>query len=329
MTDSARRSSHRHTRRGLWLCGFAAAAWASAGTLPGPQSTVAAPATCDQTPLRSIPPRTQGAPTGSEFVQRIRAVSGLARDELVQSELLSGNIPHFLRRLTPVTISGVEQGQPVEITVCVLPDYLAVGSDRDFVYVPMGLEAALEIGVHFGFGLPTPTLVDAIYEESRVKLDPLPLPAGDSMRSTDYFAYHSELIARQRRTLSAGLGELTAGHKKDLVLTNRLWHVPDRVAIYGWHRDVDRPIQPLSTVHGARYADYSHGVRLVSDTVYINGRKRPIDEVLGEPALAHLLTVEGPMARLSERLTALIAHLAKGTEATAWLRPSYPVGSQR
>ena len=80
-----------------------------------------------------------------------------------------------------------------------------------------------------------------------------------------------------------------AGHKKDLVLTNRLWQVPDRVAIYGWHRDVDRPIQPLSTVHGARYADYSHGVRLVSDTVYINGRKRPIDEVLGEPALAHLV----------------------------------------
>ena len=101
------------------------------------------------------------------------------------------------------------------------------------------------------------------------------------------------------------------GNKKDLVLTSRLWQSPGRVAIYGWHREVDQPIQPLSTVHGARYADYSHGVRLVSGTVYVNGVKRPIADVLAEPALAKLLTSEGPLTRVAERLSALTARLAE------------------
>ena len=50
---------------------------------------------------------------------------------------------------------------------------------------------------------------------------------------------------------------LTAGPRKDLVLTSRLWLDPGKVAIYGWHRARGAPIQPLSTVHGAGYADYS------------------------------------------------------------------------
>ena len=188
-----------------------------------------------------------------------------------------------------------------------LPDYLALGSDADFVFVPLGLRAALDIAGHFGFSLPTPKLVDAIYEQSVVKLVPLPLAAGDGMRSTAYFVYHSELINRERTAQDAALGELTSGDKKDLVLTNLLWQVPGHVAIYGWHRAVNQPIQPLSTVHGARYADYSHGVRLVSDHVYVNDATRSLQEVLAEPTLARLLTREGPLAHLQERLTSLTA----------------------
>jgi hypothetical protein len=219
-------------------------------------------------------------------------------------------MPAFLRRLVPVTIVGSDQTQPVKITVCVLPDYLALGSDADFVLVPMGLSAALDIAGHFGFALPTPKLVDAIYEESPVKLEPRPLPAGPEMRSTAYFVYHSELINRERLALAAPLGELTSGDKKDLVLTSLLWERLGRVAIYGWHRGVDHPIQPLSNVHGARYADYSHGVRLVSLAVYVDGAKRTLEDVLADPILARLLTRDGPLPHLGERLTLLMAKLA-------------------
>jgi hypothetical protein len=261
---------------------------------------------CDQSPLRSIPGRALHAPTGSEFARLVRDLSGPARDALVRSELFSGNVPDFLRRLVPVPVRS-DDARPVKVTVCVLPDYLALGSDADFVFVPLGLGAALDVAHHFGFALPTPRLVDAIYEESPVKLQPLPLPASAEMRSTAYFVYHSELINRERAARAAPLGELTAGDKKDLVLTNLLWQVPGRVAIYGWHRGVDQPIQPLSVVHGARYADYSHGVRLVSDAVYVDGTKRSLEDVLAEPLLARLLTREGALAHLKEHLETLRA----------------------
>ncbi len=126
------------------------------------------------------------------------------------------------------------------------------------------------------------------------------------MRSTAYIVHHNDLIAQERDALGAAAGELTAGDKKDLVLSSRLWSLPGRVAIYGWHRGVDEPIQPLSTVHGARYADYSHGVRLVSDTVYVNGAPRKMAEVLEDSSLAGRLTDEGPWTQVAQRLAALM-----------------------
>ena len=274
--------------------------------------------------------RPRGAPTGSEFARRAQELSGPARDALVRSELFSGNLPDFLRRLAPVTITGSDGARLVKITVCVLPDYLALGSDADFVFVPLGLKAALDVAGHFGFTLPTPRLVDAIYEESPVKLEPLPLPASDQMRSTAYFVFHSELISRERAAHAASLGELTSGDKKDLVLTSLLWQLPGRVAIYGWHRAVNQPIQPLSTLHGARYSDYSHGVRLVSDAAYVNGAKRSLEDVLAQPILARLLSREGSLPHLGERLALLTAQLAgaETTESVAGLpraRASEPI----
>lgn len=287
---------------GLCLILFSAAA---AAAVPDSSAPGAAGVVCDARAVASIPARVATAPSGREFARRVEHLSGPERDALVSAELLSGNVPQFLRRAMPVSMAGGDGAHPVRLTLCVLPDYLAVGSDRDFLFVPLGLEAALAVAQRFGFELPTPRVVDAIYAAAPVKLAPLPLPPGDQMRSTAYVVRHNELIDEQRASLPAPLGELTAGDKKDLVLTSRLWTEPGRVAIYGWHRAVGAPIQPLSTVHGARYADYSHGVRLVSETAYINGVARPLRELLAEPQLAKLLTNEGPWPELAERLARL------------------------
>ena len=59
-------------------------------------------------------------------------------------------------------------------------------------------------------------------------------------------------------------GELRAGHKKDVVITNLLSERPKRVAIYGWHFPSSEPIQPLTTVHVDWYVDYSHGILRLS-----------------------------------------------------------------
>jgi len=283
----------------LWSVSLAATNGArSPQTHPGP---------CGQALLHAIPARPAGALTGREFARQVWTLSGPARDARVVAQLLEGNIPEFLRHLIPVTVrSQIPQGT-ARVTVCVLPDYLAVGSDSDFLYVPLGLQAALQVAARFGDVLPTPKLVDAIYATSPVKLIPEPLAPTDSMRSTAYVLHHTELIHLERAQYPEPLGTLTSGDKKDLVLTDRLWEIPGRVAIYGWQRASGRPIQPLSTFHGARYADYSHGVRLVSRIVYVNGVARSIDEVLADSELAPLLSREGPLQDLAKRLAALAA----------------------
>jgi hypothetical protein len=307
--DSARRAAGGAA---LWLALWAAAAGASETRADAPRRPRTS-AVCDADAVAAIPPRAAAASTGSEVARRIEHLSGLDRDALIRAELLAGNIPQFLRHPAPVSVAGGDRAHPLELTLCVLPDYLAVGSDRDFLFVPLGLEAALAVAQRFGFELPTPHMVDAIYEAAPVKLAPLPLPPGEQMRSTAYFVHHNQLIDEQRAALPAPLGELTSGDKKDLVLTSRLWTDPGRVAIYGWHRGVGDPIQPLSTVHGARYSDYSHGVRLVSDTAYVNGARRSLRELLAEPELAGLLTNEGPWPQLAARLAALRALLRTQT----------------
>ncbi|MFN9773343.1 MAG: hypothetical protein ACK54X_12080 [Burkholderiales bacterium] len=274
-----------------------------------PLVLLAAPAGAVAEPVRSpcdvaagrIAPRGPALPGGAEVVRRLAGLSESDRDRAIRDEVLAGNLPDFLRRPVPVELARNADGRTgPRVTVCVLPDYLAIGTDDDHVRVPMSLHAALEVARAFDFTLPTRRLVDAIYAQARVKLPPQPLPAGDSMRSTGYFVRHDAIVRSQRDADPSPAGALTAGHKKDLVLTNALWRMPGRLALYGWHRGPSAPIQPLSLVHGARYADYSHGIRLVATTAFVDGLPRSIFEVLRDPALSTALSDEGPIGRATE-----------------------------
>ena len=212
------------------------------------RSKLVSNAPCDNSLTREIPARPNGAPDGKQFGRQIEGLSDDERELLIRGELLTGNIPDFLRRFVPVRFSAAQpDGHVAQIVVCAAPDYLAIGSDRDFLLMPMRLETALAMAVRFDLTLPTPKMVDGIYAQAAVHLAPRPLPAGDAMRSTEYYRHHSDLIRAQRLALGAVPGGLTAGDKKDLVLTNRLWGNLDRVAIYGWHLSDNSPIQPLST----------------------------------------------------------------------------------
>lgn len=277
---------------------FVLVAWAAAATAGAqPAAGRCAPAAA------GIPQRGDRATGGAEFAAAAAGMSDAERDAAIRSELVAGNLPGFLRRVLPVNLAAtLADGEPVRLTLCVLSDYLSIGSDDDFMLVPMGLDTALAVASRFGFTLPTRLIVDQIYRAATVHLAPQPLPAGDRMRSIGYLKLHDGLVQRQREAIGAAPGTLTAGHKKDLVLSERLWSQPGRVAIYGWHRAVDAPIQPLSTVHGARYADYSHGVRLVSQWVFVNDERRSIFEVLADRRLASLISDEGPLPRAASLL---------------------------
>jgi hypothetical protein len=220
------------------------------------------------------------------------------REQAILSEILKGNLPSFLRKLVPVKLKHLANGRSLTATIFVMPDYLAIGSDKDFLRIPMNLYTATAIVARFGFVLPTKKIVDAIYDQSSYHFKPRPMPPGPQMRSTEYYRIHNAMIEGQSRALGIPLGELVSGDKKDVVITNRLARKPDRIAIYGWHRSRGAPIQPLSTVHGARYADYSHGIRLVSEVAVLNGELRSIYGILENSSLAKVLSDEGPLRGL-------------------------------
>ena len=253
---------------------------------------------CTRRLAREIPRRPGNAAGGTAFISTLASASGTSRDALVAREVLRGNVPAFMRDLAPVSFTGVlPNGRSAQITICVTPDYLSVGSDADFVRVPLGLSAAGQIADQFNMMLPTTRMVDAIYAQADLRLTPSPMTPGAQMSSTDYFLRHNATVERQRLNAGGRLGMLVAGQKKDVVLTNRLARVPGRVAIYGWQRPGGRPIQPLSTVHAASYADYSHGIRLVSRTAFVNGEAFDLEDLLMDGTYASLLNTDGPIGR--------------------------------
>lgn len=242
------------------------------------------------------PPR---ALTGSQFAASVAKMDPRQREQAILHEIISGNLPGFLRNLIPVKLSyQAPHGKTVTATIFAMPEYLAIGTDKDFLRIPMNLYTAAAAARKLGFVLPTKKIVDAIYAQAAVHFSPEPMAAGPQMRSTEYYVTHNQKVEAQARILGVTPGELVSGDKKDVVVTNRLERNPGRIAIYGWHRLNGAPIQPLSTVHGACYADYSHGIRLVSETVLVDGQARSVYDVLQDPALAGVLSDEGPIPNL-------------------------------
>jgi len=212
------------------------------------------------------PPRAAGAPGGVAVMEASAGLPTEDRQQKIVAQILAGNIPDELRALHPVEIQS-DSGNT--LVIYVTGDYLAVGSSADFVRSPLSLPSALEVTRAWGMLLPTPRMVDSIYAQATLRLSPQPMPPLPEMTSNAYFVRHQELIEAQRN--GRGQGALVAGHKKDVVSTERLREMPGRVAIYGWHRAVYDPIQPVSLVHGEHYADYSHGVRLVHPIGLLDG----------------------------------------------------------
>lgn len=264
-----------------------------------------------------IPPRAKRAIGGSEFGRRTTGLAGRTRQRMATTEILSGNVPAFLRDLRPIEmVASPDSAAAVgSLVVWVMPDYLAIGSDEDFLRMPLTRPSIAEVAAAFGMAIPTTRIVDAVYAQCERRYRPQPMPPGPQMRSSAYYLEHQKMI--QQQSVGWPLRSLVAGDKKDIVLSKRLVPRPDRIAIYGWHRSEGDPIQPLSTVHGAGYADYSHGVRLVDEIVRVDGEERSLYEVLADPALAPLLSDEGVIADAPRLVTGRTEPIASRADPRA------------
>ena len=243
-----------------------------------------------------VPDRHYVAPTGSEFQSIIRNMEGEEREEAILDQVLRGNIPSFLREMVPIKFSKRIAGKDYAATIYVASDYLSIGNDDDYFRAPLNLHSARIVADEFNVLLPTRTIVKLIHKSAIAKLKPTPLPPGSSMTSTEYFVSHNALIDTQLSEKGIEPGQLVAGHKKDVVISTKLNHNPQAIAIYGWHRPNGSIIQPLSVVHGAEYADYSHGIRMVSNIVEINGQEYSLKEVLKHPSMSYIFSDEGPVS---------------------------------
>lgn len=245
----------------------------------------------------ALPARLPGSTGGARIMREIGSLGLEEREERIYAEIARGNIPSWLRKLEPVEFTRRVGGREYRLTVLVTTGYLAVGSDDDYVHVPLSPQTAQRIADLAGASLPTPPIVDAVWAAARVRLAPRPMQPGPEMTTVRAFAEHDSIIRAQRSGDDAQPGSLVAGHKKDVVLTPQLDSRPGRVAIYGWHRPDGEPIQPLYTGHSDRWVDYSHGIRLVGRVVLIDGIRHDMLDVLRDTTLAGLLSNEGAMAQ--------------------------------
>ena len=71
----------------------------------------------------------------TELIQLLTPLGLREREDIIYSEILSGNIPSFLRQLTPISLDKELNGLSYSLSFYVTPDYMALGSNDDYFIV--------------------------------------------------------------------------------------------------------------------------------------------------------------------------------------------------
>lgn len=244
-------------------------------------------------PELDVPDRETCAPGGSDLVSVWKSMSLQEREDRIFAEFLRGNVPSHLALLVPVQLkSNTDSEAPWEVTFWVTPDFLAIGSDKDFLRIPMTPILAQRLANELDCQLPTPAMVDLIWRSAEQKLNPQPIPPSPAMTTLPVFAQHQLLIDSQLDSWQNIYQpeKLLVGHKKDVVIIPGMESRPNKVFIYGWHLKNGQPIQPVYSGHVIWYADYSHGIRLVHNQCEVNGEPRSLRSVLVDPVIGPKLS---------------------------------------
>lgn len=227
--------------------------------------------------------------TGTAFFKTVATWKWKERDSLAVQQILSGNIPSFLKKFVAISTEITDNNGAVHHAIFyVLPDYLSLGTNNDWVRIPLTPMAAQKIADSLNCFLPTRKIVDLIYTQAIVKLEPVPMYV---FRDSSITMWQHHLIIEGLRK---GRGGLIAGIKKDIVISGKITRDAKqaRQAIYGWHQLNGIPIQPLYTGHINWWVDYSHGARLIYRKIKVDGKEMDYTEVLSDPALQKLICDE-------------------------------------
>lgn len=227
-----------------------------------------------------------------DYIESIDDLDFCQFEDKTVEALLEGNVPDSLRFFKKIRYERL--GHIVEFWT--LPDYLAIGTNDDFVRIPMGIISSRKVAAALGCTLPTTFLVDRINDVAQGALDIFPFrPKGSRNQLPIVFQDHNNALKALYKAKGYHFGQFISGLKKDLVQT---WY-QDRnpayarnIAIYGWHHPNGHPQQPLFLRHGNFYSDYSHGTRLIWGEIYIDGEPYNLEKVMHDPHLFHLVSDE-------------------------------------
>lgn len=230
-----------------------------------------------------LPKRMKNAVGGKAFAISISdsTLSLQKREELIFKEIKKGNVPEFLRNLTRYQINFGYNDK--KLVGYFLPDYFAIGNNADFIYIPMTPMLAQKVANLTKCILPTKSMVDLIYTFSTIRLKPQPILPSKAMTTVPVFIAHTDSVLKQLQPflIEHNNGAATAGNKKDIIISNKIYgETTPRVVIYGWHKLDKNAIQPVYNKHANTWADYSHGIRLVQNEIYVNGKKTTIKKIL-------------------------------------------------
>ena len=213
-----------------------------------------------------FPPRAENAETGSQFCERIAKLGLQERETEAVKSILSGNVPTNARNLVGIRLSLSRSSErECQATYYVMSDYMAIGSDSDFVRMPLTPKSAMEICDVVHCQLITEKISDDVYSASNCRIEPHPLTSDRDQASA--FVIHNKAIADAIPVKAES--PLVVGIKKDLVLTNRLkekttssrdlWLAPPRRSRYPaalcWTCRLVCRLQPWVAIDERSHAD--------------------------------------------------------------------------
>lgn len=254
--------------------------------------------------ILNLPPRAANALGGQAFVNVVSpmlAPPDAQRENWIYAQVAGGNVPNWMRNLSLIATNAVISGVNHTVSYYVIPDYLAIGSDEDYFLEPMTPMLAQRLSVLLNCTLPTRKMVNDIFAQTQLKLEPMPLTYNNSNPPVTvawFNVYNSNIWAQRQGYLPQyPLGSSVAGDKKDVIISTYIYNsfqngVTNPVVIYGWQYPDGVPIQPLYNGHSEYYMDYSHGIRLVQQAITVDGSPTTVSNVLTNPALAALLSDE-------------------------------------
>ncbi len=247
---------------------------------------------------------------GSEFYNTFAGTDKRAWEAAALEAAREGSVVAW--PMVPISLSATgPSGQAHTAVLPVASDVFAIGTPQDFLRLPLTPGAAQSVANLGGFLLPTPKIAYEVWKAAKtqgVQLVPSPQLNRAPLHLIEDYALHDRTVNAQLLSHPPLPPGLISGHKKDVIVSNI--YKTGHVLIYGWffpegyRIPVDpktgkpvysQPIQGRSNVHDDQWVDYSHGIRLVSPVMTVDGETRRTEDVLRDVELSRLLSDEGPV----------------------------------